>query len=133
MSARLKALISNYLRANSTFQSDDPRYFRIRLLNGLLIAGIIFLLIFTLVNFRNDNTVLATVEFVICLGLIFTYIYIRSTGNFEQTADAATVIVIILGSVLFLTGGTEGSGIFWIFSFPGIILFLQGFKRGAVF
>jgi PAS domain S-box-containing protein len=41
-------------------------------------------------------------------------------------------VVIILALAFYLTGGYEKTGTYWIFSFPPIILFLKGLKRGLV-
>jgi signal transduction histidine kinase len=53
------------------------------------------------------------------------------TGNVRLARNMLLLTIIAFLAIMLVTGGTEGTGIFWFFTFPVCAFFLAGGKGGA--
>ncbi len=128
-----KSLLNEIASSGLKFEKDDPKYYRVRLLNFLLVAAGTFLLLFSVINYKDNQVTLAALEFITAVTLVYCFFFLRKTGNLEFTASIGGVVIIILSLSFYLTGGYDKTGVYWMFSFPPIILFLQGLKKGIIY
>jgi len=129
---KFRKLIDNFLSSGLKFGPYNPMYNRIRLLNGAALAGVIFLFIFGIINISGEKAVVGIIELIIAIILLFSMAIIRITGKITFTT-AILSIVLMLMTMLFVTGGGfAGTAVFWVFSFPGILLFLNGVRGGLI-
>jgi len=56
----------------------------------------------------------------------------KSSGNKRLLSPLALMLMIVLLSLLLVTGGFENTGIFWFSTFPLLALFLKGKKEGVL-
>lgn len=123
----------DFLSSGLKIEKTNPLYYKVRLLNGVGLAGIIFFLIFGIINYRSGEFLLGIIELIVSLSLIFSLLLVRWTKSIFLTSLFATFAILIAVTVLLITGGYAGTAILWIYSMPAIILFLNGYKRGGIF
>jgi signal transduction histidine kinase len=56
---------------------------------------------------------------------------VRVTGNITASRAALLLTMLVMLFVMLVTGGTQGTGIFWFFMFPVAAFFLAGAREGA--
>ncbi len=89
-----------------------------------VVAGLV-LLIFSAVNFFYYSKELGTIELVSGLLLILNVVFYRFHKNLKTTSFLFLLILFFLFSILILTGGIKGTGIFWSLSFPFMSFFVE--------
>lgn len=123
--------LEDFLNSGLDLDDTDPRYFQIRFINGLAIAGSFFFVVFGFLNIAAEKAVLGFVEIGIAVVVLLSLYFIRKTGSLTVTVFIIAVALVGATGLLLTTGGFEETGIFWIFSFPGILMILWGFKKGV--
>jgi len=104
--------------------------------NKLLIAyfvnitGIAINLIFAILALTSGNTPLALFLFSSTAALILTFVIFHFTRQKFLSKILLTIITVIVFFYLLHTGGTEGSGHFWLLLFPAFSIPLFGIRRG---
>jgi hypothetical protein len=69
----LKSLLNEIASSGLVFEKDDPNYYRVRLLNFLLIAGGILLLLFSVINYKDNQVILAALEVITSITLWYSF------------------------------------------------------------
>ncbi|MBQ4833518.1 GGDEF domain-containing protein [Pseudoalteromonas sp. MMG010] len=86
-----------------------------------------------IVSFFGGLKVLAIILIVSAIGF-FTAFYITSFVN-KRILFSSTIVlynIFLLMLYLVITGGSKGTGIFWIYLVPQVTFFIRGFKRGIL-
>lgn len=104
---------------------------RVIFLNTVMIVGLLTLTSFSLISYGSGNLSLSIATASVSLIVVFGFIYIRTTKNFIVGDYIASQSIFLLYCYLYISGGEEGSGVLWLFSFPLIALFLHGTKIGT--
>ncbi len=88
---------------------------------------------FALFNINNGDYTLAGFEIVIS---VIVLVLILVDKKFHLPIHRYTDVLIFIGSVfysyLFMTGGVDGTGIYWAFIFPFVAYFLKGVQQGLI-
>lgn len=125
----LKKIKDKLLHVKTDIDKDSPQYIRLRLILLYLYMSIFFLLIFVFIYLLLGNYTRVAIMLASSIYLRIGGIYrIKRTGNLNSTGTISVIFMFILSVYLLLTGGISNTGIFWMFSFPGMILFLKGLK-----
>lgn len=101
------------------------------ILNFLIFMGGSLLFGFAFSNFRIQNNVEASVDFVMGLTTVAAFIILRTNAPFLISGFMTVIPFGILCGFFFYGGGTALSGIFWSFTFPMMAVFLLGIKFGT--
>ncbi|GAB6090402.1 ATP-binding protein [Spirochaeta dissipatitropha] len=104
---------------------------RVIFLNTVMIVGFITLLLFSGLSFYQQNLFLAIPTAATAALLVIGFVYIRLTKNFQTGDYIASLVNFVLFTYLYFSGGLDGSGVLWLFSFPLIALFLHQVKMGT--
>lgn len=93
----------------------------------LTFFGTIFLLVFGVISIRNQYVLLGSI-LLLCLlaGYINLYLLHRNT-SIDLSVNILNGILLILSLTLLVTGGSENTGILWIYPIIAINLFINRF------
>ena len=89
--------------------------------------------LFALVNTYNGYYLLAAIE----SGVAFTVLLLILADKhwlfpIHRLTDPLVILATVLYSYLFMTGGVDGTGIYWAFIFPFVAYFLKGIQQGLI-
>jgi signal transduction histidine kinase len=98
--------------------------------NVYMLIAFLSLVVFGLLNLAESRSLVAHFELVGGLAVALNAIGLRATRNVSLARAYFLVIILTMLFAMLLTGGTEGSGIFWFFTFPVIAFFLTGRQQG---
>ena len=114
--------------------SKNPEFTRLYLfLVSTLSIGIFFLLIMGLLAYKQDNFIIALMDIVLEFFLIIGLYIIIKYKKIRIVSEIGTVLVCIHYTILFINGSVDGSGIFWLYTFPLVSIFILGFKKGGIY
>ena len=95
------------------------------------VIAILALGMFGLTHLLMNNTILAFCELIGAAVALANVVLLRILKNPSLAKGILLLDVLFLLMVMLITGGTEGTGIFWFFTFPPAAFFLTG-KKGGV-
>jgi len=102
---------------------------------GLVIfitVSVIFLFAFGTINILGHNELLGIFELLTGILGTFLFIYYEKTKDYEKASNLFLLLLLVLYSVLLITGGMEKTGIYWIFVFPTISPLLKEPKEAVI-
>jgi signal transduction histidine kinase len=127
---RFKQAMLRFYGINDQYEIEIRR--KIILLNMIVTSGIIFVIPYILIAYAQDSYLLSLFDFIAAILMVLTLLYLRHTGDYEL---AAYFILCLVGALLIYvigTGGIDNTGPLWSYTFPLLLLFLLGLKRGAI-
>lgn len=98
--------------------------------NAYMVMAFLSLLIFGLLNLTESRTLVGQFEIAGSLAVAINAVGLRTTHNVSLARAYFLVIIMAMLLAMLLTGGTEGAGIFWFFTFPVMAFFLTGRRQG---
>ncbi len=108
---------------------EIPLY-RDRFIYAFSFVGISSTLIFgVLQHLRAGNYYSALFELFLCVVAFVNVLYYRRTKDYSLTSKVILVIMVVVLSFLAITGGLEGTGIYWIYTFPLLAFFMRPIKE----
>jgi two-component system chemotaxis sensor kinase CheA len=105
---------------------------RYMLLNALIFTGGACLFFFGFDNVSHGETAKGIVDFAMGCMAIATFVVLRTPASFIISGLLTVVPYGILCALFIHSGGAQGSGILWSFSFPMMAIFLLGMRLGSV-
>ncbi len=116
-------------------ETQDPlRYWQARVLHTLFLTSVIlgFLALVPSVWLSIREKLYAVALFdIVVYGFLFV-LFLRKTFDYTLRATAISVIVYLVGLLLFVTLGPSGTGPIWLFAFPVITGVLLGFNAAII-
>lgn len=122
----------NVLTSGTYDRYEIAQRSRIVFLNAVIVVGLVTLLSFSGIAFRNGNIALGSATAGAASVLVFAFLFVRLTERFVVGDYIASLSVLLLFAYLFLSGGEQGSGVLWLFSYPLIALFLHQVVVGSI-
>lgn len=127
----IKKIWDNFIKAGLDSENASIELtIQIRSINFYNLLGVIMLVLHGIFNTIHHNSILGLIEFCLAFLLILNIIYLRISKNIKISSIILLISSIILISILFITGGINNTGIFWIFFFPIMAFFLFKIKKG---
>ncbi|MFW6363762.1 MAG: hypothetical protein ACOC0D_07960, partial [Spirochaeta sp.] len=127
-----RSLLYNILTSGTYDSYEISTRSRIIFLNTVIFVGVATLVSFSTVSYFSNNLSLSIATASASLVLVFGFVFIRATRRFVVGDYIASLSIFLLYCYLYLSGGEQGSGILWLFSFPLIALFLHRIKIGSL-
>ncbi len=129
----LKKLWINYINCGLEDNNENIEILQVlKPLTSLSACVMPVLLLHIGINLFTRHYMLFYIESGIFFIQAINIIYLRISRNTKIFSTVILILAIILFSFLFYTGGTEKTGIFWLFSFPLLALFLKSIKQGII-
>lgn len=102
----------------------SPYMRRVRFLNQFLLTTDIALLLFGAVNLAHGAYLGAAVEITVGFMATGVLVYLRKTSNLDRGQKITLCMMLVIMVYLLLSGGIQGTGIFWWFTLPAGAFFL---------
>ncbi len=105
---------------------------RIMSLNGVILAGTMFLILFGIHAFVSGYQTIAAVDLGAIAVFLSTALLLRITHNYIVSAGIAITALGLLLLYFIIYGGVDNAGYLWAFAFPLVAIFLLGKKAGTL-
>jgi len=125
-------IIENILRSGMRLKPAMPLYARVSFINAISLLCTLLFGVFGLGNYLAGAETFALFEFALALAFVFSMLVMRLTARTGPSALINSVLIYIGSAVLVITGGTGGTGIYWIMICPLLFLNFWGRKLGLV-
>ena len=102
---------------------------KIKFLNTVSIISLAILLAYSVLNFIDGTYWELIIKAVQIICLVITLIVIRKNKNLNLAANLVSIVFLTVSLATFFTG-EPGTGAFWVFLYPPLILYAQGYKKG---
>ncbi len=130
-SHRLRGIVMNIFTSGMHGKGEPGAQYKFMMLNLILIVGTPFVLVFGLFDiYRNIQPLgyIITTAGLLCVGCFY---FLRRTKNYVSLGYFLISVLFPMFLYLLASGGSNNSGILWYYSFPPIVLFLLGFRKGS--
>ncbi len=103
------------------------------LVMSLWLVGITFLTIFGLTNLRDGNITLCII-LLSCAAVGLAYLgYMQTRPQESVGLTVPNLTLVMLSMVLLITGGSENTGLLWVYPITTIGVLINGYRGGIVF
>lgn len=102
------------------------------LLNSMIVLGCTLLVIFGYESMQRGAVYQAAFDFSMAGMTLVGFVILRTAAPFIISGFMTVVPYMMLCIFLAISGGPQGSGVLWAYSFPLLSIFLLGMKSGTV-
>jgi len=102
------------------------------LLNIIIIIGVFFLLILSIVGIFEKNYVVVSVDVSLILFIMWLGYILRKKKSHEFVGFAGTLVTGFFYLFLIGHGGIQGSAYLWVLTYPVIALYILGKRTGSI-
>ena len=113
-----------------TNEENRPYEYRIQLVNVMLVLSMGILSGFALLHFYLGHVAMAGFQTALSILYAFTYFDPWKILRYQHKENIVVIGTILLFWFLFVNGGIEHSGIFWVPFFPFLVFVVSGLQRG---
>lgn len=135
MAEKSQNLFVNLMTSGKPFDpADETRMdttVRNILLNAMIFLGSALLVVFGLESFSAGATVQGYADLTMALMNVIAFFILRTNAPYVISALMTVIPFGVLCMFLTLSGGVQGSGVLWIYSFPLLSIFLLGMFLGT--
>lgn len=109
---------------------DRPALRKAKFLNVFSLLGIVFISFLGAARLDQGHGALGFADIVAAVFWLINLLVLRITGKISLACSLGVAGFLVLLLFLFITGGANGSGIYWLYFFPVVAFFLLGRKGG---
>lgn len=95
-------------------------------------VGVTATTLFAIVNVLGENSVVGFLELICAFFAVINILFYKRVKNYNYSTSVIMVIMIVILSIMLITGGMNKTGIFWIYTFPVLSFFLKGKREGLL-
>ncbi len=125
----------NVMTSGRSFGSRDEATMdtmvRYILLNSMIFLGGTLLFLFGFESLRAGATVQGFFDLSMGFMTLVAFVVLRTEAPFVVSGLLTVIPYMMLCGFLAVSGGVQGSGVLWIYSFPLLSIFLLGMKAGT--
>lgn len=120
------------LGASPSAQQDKALVDRMSMIRVYSFVAMLALLVFGALHILEGSTITGIAEEAAAVALMLNLIGLKMTANqaIARVGFLLTMLAVVI--TLLATGGTEGTGVFWVFLFPVAAFFLSGRRAGIL-
>lgn len=107
-------------------------FVRYILLNSMIFLGGSLLVVFGLASFRDNAVMQGYFDLSMASMTILAFVVLRTNAPFRISGFLTVIPYMCLCGFLANSGGVQGSGVLWMYSFPLLSIFLLGMGTGTV-
>lgn len=126
----------NLMTSGKKFESGDESsmdfFVRYILLNSMIFLGGSLLFSFGLQSLRSGAILQGYFDILMGCTTVVAFVTLRTNAPFPVSGFMTVIPYMLLCAFLTQSGGVQGSGVLWIYSFPLLSIFLLGMAPGAV-
>ncbi|MCX7656462.1 MAG: ATP-binding protein [Treponemataceae bacterium] len=126
----------NLMTSGKFFREDDPEKMdmtiRYVLLNSMIFVGCTLLVLFGIQSFKAQARMQGILDFSMAVITLVGFVLLRTPAPFIWSSGLTVFSFMGLCGFLVYTGGVQGSGVLWAYSFPLLSIFLLGIRLGSL-
>ncbi len=127
----------NLMTSGKPFDTGDERRMdttvRIILLNSMIVLGATLLTLFGIESFQAGVPLQGIADLAMAFMTLAAFVLLRTSAPFIVSALMTVTPYGFLCLFLTFSGGVQGSGVLWIYSFPLLSIFLLGMALGTAY
>lgn len=116
---------------SSLFANDRVDRDQLFVLRAYSVIALVALTIFGALHIARGDALLGQIELVFAAVIALNVLAFNVTRNMAVARTYFLISITAVLLVLLVTGGTEDTGIFWLFVFPNLAFFLAGKRQGV--
>jgi len=128
----LARAIYGFVLGGVTDRRDAEMRRRFGMINVISAIGILNMVPLGVMAWLQGNPILGVIDHAVAAILVANLLYLRSSGRYLIAAGTGILVVAGLFLYLLVTGGVNGTGHLWFYTFPLIASFLLGSRAGAI-
>lgn len=128
--SRLKNIWNDFIIGGLDSVADRPALRRAKFLNVFSLLAIVYLTTIGTARLAQGHGVVGFVDLSTAVLFCLNLLLLRVTKKIPLTCFLGLAVLLALLLFLFMTGGANGTGIYWLCFFPVVAFFLFG-KRGG--
>ncbi|MCP4399275.1 MAG: SpoIIE family protein phosphatase [bacterium] len=128
---KLKTLWKDFLTGGVHDEASGFLFMKIVFINTFLLVALIGLAVFGMVHLSAGTYTIGLFELLCSLIALGNIIFFRRSGNHELSCAFLLVLILVVLGFLLISGGLQGTGIYWFYIYPVVAFFLTGKRRGA--
>jgi PAS domain S-box-containing protein len=132
MVTQIKNIWNDFVSSGLGEEVDRIYLRRIKFANALSFWGILTLLGFGTVRMISGDHLIGLADLAVGGFMILNLIVLRFSKKVMLASSLGTGCLLILILFLFITGGADRTGIYWIYFFPVVSFFLYGIRGGFI-
>jgi len=132
MITRIKNIWNDFVRSGLGGEIDRTYLRRVKFANALSFLGILTLLGFGLARMISGHYLIGLADMSAGCFMVLNLITLRFSKKVMLASSLGTGVLLGLILFLFITGGVDRTGIYWIYFFPVISFFLYGIRGGLI-
>ena len=132
MFARLKNRVLKFVELFSDRSNSIEITRRIYLLFFISIIGILNLIPLGILAKLQNNNVLFVIDFIVAIILVLNLVHVIYNKRFIVNIYIGIIVIACLYIFLYQTGGVGKSAFVWYFTFPLVVSYLLGSKKGLI-
>lgn len=110
---------------------DDPDYRRkVIMINVVTVVAILTLVFLGFIGHLQGNPLLGYLDHIMAAVLTVLLVFLYRSGQYEVAARTGIFLMGLFFVYLFVTGGEDGTGHLWYYTFPLFASFLLGWREG---
>jgi signal transduction histidine kinase/CheY-like chemotaxis protein len=128
---RIGRVVSGFLKGGLREPENDEARQRLAMINVISAIGVANCIVLGIAAYFRGNLPLAIIDHSVAVLLTANLVYLRLSCRYYVAAGMGLSLVAVFFLYLLLTGGVEGTGHVWFYTFPLISTFLLGSWGGA--
>lgn len=132
LSEKLRSAAARILSCGTYQEYPVAKSRRFMALNGILMAGILFIAGFSINALIIKNYILLAVNLAVVTVLLSVVLILCTTHKYGIATGITITLLSVYLLYLFISGGVGNTGFLWSYLFPFIAILLLGMKAGIV-
>ncbi|MGC2064465.1 MAG: ATP-binding protein, partial [Thermodesulfovibrionales bacterium] len=129
---KLRLKVQDIFTSGMYDRCEPAVLYKFMMLNLALSLGTPFVLGFGLFDIYRGIEPLGYIITTVGFTCAASFYFLRRTKNYIFVGYLVVFVIFWMFLYLLATGGSGNSGVLWYYSFPPIVLFLMGFRKGSV-
>lgn len=113
-------------------EKDYEKVRHLVLVNTIALSAVFVLIIISIISYFRGDTVLAVLDLMAAGLLVACIIIMRRSGKPQIPIYVGISIITALYFFLFFTGGADGTGFIWYYTYPFFSFYIMGKRDGAI-
>ncbi len=102
------------------------------LLNSMIFLGSALLFLFSYQSFRVGAALQGAFDLAMGITTLVAFVLLRTRTPFLVSGYLTVIAFMFLCGFLARSGGVQGSGVLWVYSFPLLAIFILGMRPGTI-
>ncbi len=132
MQERLTNLLRNVISVGVDSTRERQHKYRVYMFNVFSIVAITVVSFFSIYNTSIGIYRLGVIEGIMAIFGLMNLLLFRKTKNLDVASNGIFILMLMTTVALLMYGGMENTGIFWLYTFPILALFMEGTVIGIL-